>query len=193
VNGDLAWCDRRRVKPAKGVLREGKSRVGLTGKDGRGPAQGLGWRESAIQRFTHRQKRCADRGTGAVMATGSYEGSLPIEGILDHREASAFTRRRGWWSWRSPHPPTRTTKPKVESYGYMQHTRKRVRREDEPEEVATGVSEARSHQRRGKTTPTLLHPVARQTERENMRSMRSAEAVFGRRETSGPPVMPCGA
>jgi len=40
-------------------------------KDGRGPAQGPGWRESAIQRFAHRQKRCTSRGTGTVMVTGS--------------------------------------------------------------------------------------------------------------------------
>jgi hypothetical protein len=34
------------------------------------------------------------------MATGSYEGPLPMEGILDHYEASAFTRWRSGWSWR---------------------------------------------------------------------------------------------
>jgi hypothetical protein len=119
VNGGLARCEGRWVKPAENAPRERKSRVGLTAKDGRGPAQGPGWRESVIQRFAHRQKRCAGRGTGAVMATGSYEGSLPIEGIPDHREASAFTRRRGWWSWRSPHPPTRLTTPKAESNGQI--------------------------------------------------------------------------
>jgi hypothetical protein len=36
------------------------------------------------------------------MATGSYEGSLPMEGIPDHHEASAFTRRRQRWSRRPP-------------------------------------------------------------------------------------------
>jgi len=36
-------------------------------------------------------------------------------------------------------------------------TRRRVRREDE-REVATGMSEARSHHRRGKKTPTLVSP-----------------------------------
>jgi hypothetical protein len=57
-------------------------------ESGRGSAQGSGWREIVIQRFTHRQKRCVGRGTGAVKATGSYEESLSTEGIPDH------TRRR---------------------------------------------------------------------------------------------------
>ena len=85
------------------VGRRVQSRVGLTAKDGRGPAQDPGCREIVIQRLSHRQKRCGGRGTGAVRATGSYEGSLPIEGISDHHEASAFTRRRQRWSWRSRH------------------------------------------------------------------------------------------
>jgi len=79
-------------------------------KSGRGSARGPGWREIVIQRSHHRQKRCGGRGTGAVTATGSYEGSLPMEGVLDHHEASAFTRRRQRWSWRSRHSPTRATR-----------------------------------------------------------------------------------
>jgi hypothetical protein len=76
---------------------------------GRGSAEGSGWREIVIQRFTHRQKRCVDRGTGAVTATVSYEESLSMEDIPDHHEASAFTGRRQRWSWRTPHLPTRKT------------------------------------------------------------------------------------
>jgi len=34
------------------------------------------------------------------MATGSYEGSLSMEDILDHHEASLFTGRRPRWSRR---------------------------------------------------------------------------------------------
>jgi hypothetical protein len=34
------------------------------------------------------------------MATGSYEGSLPMEGILDHYEALPVTGRRSGWSRR---------------------------------------------------------------------------------------------
>jgi hypothetical protein len=80
--------------------RNEKSRVGLTGKHGRGPARDPGWREIVIQRSSHRQKRWGGRGAGAVMATGSYEGSLSMEGIPDHHEASFFTERRPRWSRR---------------------------------------------------------------------------------------------
>jgi hypothetical protein len=56
-------------------------------EDGRGPAQGSGWREIVIQRSQHRQKRGGGRGPGVVMATGSYEESLSMEGIPDHHGA----------------------------------------------------------------------------------------------------------
>jgi hypothetical protein len=93
------------------VERNEKSRVGLTGKHGRGPAPDPGWREIVIQRSSHRQKRWGGRGAGAVMATGSYEGSLSMEGIPDHHEASFFTERRPRWSRRpiassDPYAPT---------------------------------------------------------------------------------------
>jgi len=44
------------------------------------------------------RKRCSRRGTGVVKATGSYEGYLLMEGILDHHEASSFTRGAHGWS-----------------------------------------------------------------------------------------------
>jgi hypothetical protein len=125
------------------------------------------------------------------MATGSYEESLSMEGIPDHHEASAFTRRRQRWSRQSSHPPTRTNQPKGGRTDSLQLPRRRERREGETEEIATGVSEARSHQRRGKKTPTLVHllnSVARPKSTSLSVACRSAEAVFGRRETSGPPV-----
>jgi hypothetical protein len=49
------------------------------------------------------------------------------------------------------------------TYGHMQLARRRERREGEPEKIATGVSEARSHQHRGKKTPT---PVTLEIGRE---------------------------
>jgi len=64
VNGDLAPDEGRWVKPSASIRGEAESRVGLTPEDGRGPAQGPGWRESAIQRFVHRQKRCRVAGPG---------------------------------------------------------------------------------------------------------------------------------
>jgi hypothetical protein len=56
------------------------------------------------QRQQHRQKRCSCRGTGVVMATGSYEGYLLMEGTPGHHEASSFTRGAHGWSWRSSAP-----------------------------------------------------------------------------------------
>jgi len=83
------------------------------------------------------------------MATGSYEGSLPAEGTPDHHEASAFTRRRGRWSRRQAHPPTRAKPPPPEEgtgrTARLQQAWRRPRREGENRQVATGVSEARSH------------------------------------------------
>jgi len=120
VNGGLARSEGRRVKPSAVTSSEvnvvSRPHRLKTGEDRR---EGPGWREIVIQRLSHRQKRCGSRGTGAVMATGSYEGSLSIEGIPDHHEASAFTRRRSRWSWRSPHFPTRAKPPKRRTHGQV--------------------------------------------------------------------------
>jgi hypothetical protein len=61
------------------------------------------------------------------------------------------------------------------------------------QEIATGVSEARSRQHRGTKTPTFMTQAVRPMSMRLVLERRSAEAVFGRRETSGPPVMPYGA
>jgi len=46
------------------------------------------------------------------MATGSYEGSLLMEGTSDHHEPSTFTSRRSRWSWRLPHTSKARAVPK---------------------------------------------------------------------------------
>jgi len=90
-----------------------------------------------------------------------------MEGIPDHHEASAFTRRRQRWSRRLSHPPTRSKPFKRGTDGQnLQPSRKRGRREDETG-VATGVSEARSRQHRGKKTPTLVSPGREAVELES--------------------------
>jgi hypothetical protein len=64
-----------------------------------------------------------DRGN---KATGSYEGSLPMEGIPDHHAASAFTRRRQRWSWRlSASPDPHETFQKEDVRPSEQRARKR--------------------------------------------------------------------
>jgi len=80
----------RRKTAGQTVVRRRERKVrrgfGLTRVNGRAPDEDPGWRESAIQRSQHRPKGCGGRGTGAVTATGSREGSLPIEGIPDRRK-----------------------------------------------------------------------------------------------------------
>jgi hypothetical protein len=58
VNGGLARSDASMGETVgERVERRVQSRVGLTAEDGRGPAQGSGWREIAIQRSHHRHER----------------------------------------------------------------------------------------------------------------------------------------
>ena len=140
------------------VQRNEESRVGLTGKDGRGPARDPGCREIGIQRSSHRQKRWGGRGAGAVMATGSYEGSLSTEDIPDHHEASLFTGRRPRWSRRlsaSSDPYVPTLRKGERADGEDAAPAKASEAEGE-RGVATGMSEARSQRHRGKKTPTLV-------------------------------------
>jgi hypothetical protein len=80
------------------IERKDESRVGLTAQDGRGPAQDPGWRESVIQRSRHRQKRWRGRGTGAVTATGSYEGSPADRRHLGSSRSVSVTRSVHGWS-----------------------------------------------------------------------------------------------
>jgi len=101
VNGGLARSDSRRVIPSAGASGEGYSRESASP-----PRRERTGARSRVTRDRHpavftSPRRCGGRGTGAVRATGSYEGSLSMEGIPDHHEASAFTRRRQRWSWRS--------------------------------------------------------------------------------------------
>jgi len=111
-----------------------------------------------------------------------------MEGIPDHHETSLFTRRRQRWSRRLSHPPTRANPSKRRTRGQCAASPKgdeacgRAR-------VATGVSEARSRRRRGKKTPTLVSKAVRQLARVQCRSS-IRRSGLGRRETSGPLVMP---
>jgi hypothetical protein len=58
VNGGLAFGEGRRVKPSFGTGSEEDVGAPATPDvNGRGPGEDPGWRESAIQRVQHRQKR----------------------------------------------------------------------------------------------------------------------------------------
>jgi hypothetical protein len=94
------------------------------------------------------------------MTTGSYEESLSIEGIPDHRHERFLSRegvQDGLGS--SQHPPTHTNPPKEVVRRKIASLEKSREAVDEKElGTTTGVSEARSHQHRGKKTPTLMTP-----------------------------------
>jgi hypothetical protein len=83
----------------------------------RGSAQGPGWRESAIQRSRHRQKRCRGRGTGVVTTTGSYEGS-PVDGRHPGSSRGVpFTRGAHGRSWRPDASSDPCTEAKSRGHG----------------------------------------------------------------------------
>jgi hypothetical protein len=60
-------------------------------------------RASFSGRRMNAERRCDGRGTGAVKATGSREGSLTVEGISGRDEPSPFTRRWSQRPRRLPH------------------------------------------------------------------------------------------
>jgi len=151
------------------------TRRSLAAQDGRRSAEAQGGvRTSSTGRSFARkaERRSRDRGNRvkAVLATGSYEGSLTMEGIPGSHEPSFFTVRWSRRSWRlPPHPvhaqptllPTRRGADRVNT----EHTRRGVST-DENEGEATGMSEARSNRHRGKKTPTLAIPLRQRKERE---------------------------
>jgi hypothetical protein len=156
------------------VRKGGASRVAPA--HGARPAQGPGWRESVIQRPQHRQKRCGGRGTGAVMATGSYEGSLPTEGIPDRFEASTVTRGvEVGLGGPITLDPRRHSRDRERAVGYGREGGRSSRGRTGGDRDVRGTI-ASSH--RGKTTPT---PMTRRREAEvlgqSVEGERSAEAV----------------
>jgi len=129
------------------------------------------------------------------MTTGSYEESLSMEGIPDHQEVPTFTRRHQRWSRQSSHPPTRTARPPGGRTDNLQLPRRWERRRVNHRRLRQGCQRLDRISAVGRKRPrSRLYKTGRKTkEREFSVASRSAEAVFGRRETSGPPVMSYGA
>jgi hypothetical protein len=170
----------------------GESAFTRTRKSGEGPAE---TQDDVRTSFSGRHitaRWWGGRGTGAVKATGSYEGSLSVEDSSGCHEPSPFTRRWSRRPWRLPHAGKRygSRGPK------LKETRRRLRHPTEEGE-ATEESEARSVcWRRGKKTPTLAaHVCGRKTVRRAKRQDGSAcpaairRSVLECRETLGPPVI----
>jgi hypothetical protein len=146
------------------------------------------------------ERRSRDRGSRvkAVLATGSYEGSLTMEGIPGSHEPSFFTVRWSRRSWRLLHCPVHAQPPLSPTRrGEDRVTRAPAKAGEHGQEEgeATGMSEARSNRHRGKTTPTLAIPLRQRKEREALRlgvSDLGPPKRIGRCETPGPPVKPRG-
>jgi hypothetical protein len=92
------------------------------------------------------------------MTTGSYEESLPMEGIPDHhgarRSRGALTSGLGGHRILA----TRINLPKGDMRRECSSRETWRGARVKQEMIATGVSEARSHRHRGKKTPTLPSP-----------------------------------
>jgi len=87
------------------------------------------------------ERRCGGRGTGAIRATGSYEGSLTVEGISGRHEPSPFTRGWSRRPRRLPHAGKRSRCALAKQS--LQGDAKALRHSAEEGE-ATEMSEARS-------------------------------------------------
>jgi len=110
-----------------------------------------GRRENVVQRSFRRQKRWSGRGTGAVKATGSYEGSLSVEDISGCHEPSPFTRRWSRRPWRLPHAGKRKSSQGQKLEGSAKaHRRFRGSRERRQR-----CQRLDRNGRRGERTPTL--------------------------------------
>jgi hypothetical protein len=110
VNGDLARGERRRESDGERLERKGVdtpitrrsfgSRSTETQGGVRTPFTGRNFARKV-------EMRSRDRGSRpkAALATGSYEGSLTMEGIPGSHEPSFFTVRWSRRPWRLPHRP----------------------------------------------------------------------------------------
>jgi len=123
------------------------------------------------------------------MATGSYEGSLPMEGTSGHQQPSVFTDRRSGWPRRSPR--SSDPRPPLLRSGGRGRACTKVREREEEEGVATGVSEVSSLR-----APRGEQARARDLRREANQArgfafdVEEAEAVSGVVKTPGPSVRP---
>jgi hypothetical protein len=141
VDRNDAWClGLRRLNGAGSGKTQNGVRTSLSVAAGTGMPKGA--------------SPCTRRGTGAVMATGSYEGSSAVEGTSGRHEPSAFTSRWSRRPWRLLHAG---------------NDRERLIRARATEDRAKALSTFRGRggcdrgvrgmidsRRRGKKTPTLL-------------------------------------
>jgi hypothetical protein len=109
-------------------------------------------RASSSGRRIDAERRYGGRGTGAIRATGSYEGSLSVEGISGCHEPSPFTRRWSRRPRRLPHAGKRSC------WAHAQQKLKETRRRSDiprKRERRQRCQRLDGSRRRGKRTPTL--------------------------------------
>jgi len=110
--------------------------------NGEGPAKTQDdVRASSSGRRMNAERRYDGRGTGAIRATGSYEGSLSVEGISGCHEPSPFTRR---WSRRPRRLPHAGKRKRCAVMCSKAEGDAKALRHSAEEGEATEVSEARS-------------------------------------------------
>lgn len=142
------------------------TRRSLAAQDGRRSAEAQGGvRTSSTGRNFARkaERRSRDRGSRvkAVLATGSYEGSLTMEGIPGSHEPSFFTVRWSRRSWRLPprliHAQP-TLSPTRRGADRVNERARRGVSAGEKRERRQGCQRLGRTRHRGKTTPTLAIP-----------------------------------
>jgi hypothetical protein len=123
-------------------------------------------------------------------STGSYEGSLAMEGIPDHHEPQVFTGRRSRWSRRLLHSPKKAGEGRAHG-DWKKERRQGCQRLDRSRAPWEENAHARSRSR-----PTTCE--ARGQGQHNTQFTNVVSSTIRRSESSavkalGPPVKPSGA
>jgi len=161
VNGGLARSEGRRVKPSAGASSERM----VAGRPHRPRRERTGAR-SRVTRERHSAVATSPKAVAWSRDRGC-NGHRILRRISCRRKAPRIITKRSGHAERSrvvfgatKHPSTRAPRPKATDTARLQPSRRRGRREDESRS-ATGVSEARSHQRRGKNNAHALDEAVR--------------------------------
>jgi len=181
VNGGLARSGFRRAERRRARRAKRRSRVGLspviTVQDRQRPRV---TRECHPAVASSPKRRCGSRGTGAVMATGSYEGSPPTEGIPGQLKR-LFSRRgvdAGLGGPLSLDLPVQLGDKRRAVPHEREGARSSGARVGGDRDVRGSVFSVTV----GRTSPRSCTQAARQRSRGFVPVRRSAEAVLGRRE-----------
>jgi len=157
VNGGLARSEGRRVKPSATTSSEGNvaSRPHRPRRERSGARPRVARERHSAGTTSPKAVACSrDRGCNGhrILRRVSCRRKAPriITGRFGHAKRSRVVFGA------KAHPPTRVPEAKSRGLGDAAALAKAREAEGEKRRSATGVSEARSHQRRGTKTPTLM-------------------------------------